>query len=413
MEKNLKVTLLGQVFTNKENVLEMLELIKNKEGELLEPSSGNGSIINTIKEFSEEYQLNYKHIHAFEIDEEVALESVLIGDFFNLIKDEKYINKKFDTIIGNPPYVKYKNINKETKEILDMSLFNEKTNLYLFFIKKCVELLRENGELIFLVPRSFLKATYAIKMNKWLFEQGTFTDIIDYGENQIFKGFSPNCITFRFEKGNFSRKVNFKKYQGNQIKTGIKRISCINGHISFNEDLLDNLDNLVDASDIFEVRVGAASGANDIFEHENGNESFVYSETFSTGKLKKMFYNKNVPELQKHKEFLINRKIKIFNEKNWFTWGRGYHKTDRHRIYVNEKTRNMKPFFINDCKAYDGSIFGIFPKKELTKRELEEMKKMLNNLDWENLGFLCGGRLIFSKKSLSGIKLPSEFKKFK
>ena len=80
-------------------------------------------------------------------------------------------------------------------------------------------------------------------------------------------------------------------------------------------------------------------------------------------------------------------------------------------VYVNVKTRNKKPFFTHDCKAYDGSILAIFPKFECNKHRLNEAMNMLNNVDWQELGFVCDGRYLFSQKSLENTILPKEFSK--
>ncbi|EKA1615266.1 class I SAM-dependent methyltransferase, partial [Campylobacter coli] len=155
---------------------------------------------------------------------------------------------------------------------------------------------------------------------------------------------------------------------------------------------------------LFFVKVGAVSGADQIFTNEKfGNMEFVCSSTKKTKKTKKMIYGiygKTCKYLIQNKEILLTRKIKKFNENNWWQWGRDYYKSDLERIYVNTKTRNKNPFFINDCKAYDGSILAIFPKFKCDKKLLQEICDKLNEIDWEELGFVCDGRFLFSQRSL-------------
>jgi adenine-specific DNA-methyltransferase len=95
-------------------------------------------------------------------------------DFFDF-----EISNTFDTIIGNPPYVRFQDINETTKNKLDMKLFDKRSNLYLFFIYKSIQHLNDHGELIFITPRDFLKATSSINLNKFIYDHGTITDIID------------------------------------------------------------------------------------------------------------------------------------------------------------------------------------------------------------------------------------------
>lgn len=379
MNEIFDVKNLGQVFTPPNVVDTMLSMIKNK-GRILEPSCGDGAFSNKIP-----------NCVAIEYDKSKCPLYALNMDFFDYP-----IEEKFDTIIGNPPYVKYKNIANDTKLKLDMELFDERGNLYMFFIYKCIKHLKDKGELIFIVPREFFKATASIKLNEFIYENGTITDIINLGDKNIFEKHNPNCIIFRFEKGNFSRKTN-----------EVKDFKVVNGQISFTEN-----DYVVPFSDLFYVKVGAVSGADNIFEHENGNADFVCSYTQKTGKTKRMFYNINSKELELHKETLLSRKIKKFDDSNWFTWGRNHYISDKERLYVNYRLRGTNPFFYHTCKNYDGSTLAIFPKFECSVDELKEIRDMLNNVDWEEIGFYYNERYLFTQKSLENCLLPKEFSKY-
>ena len=269
-----------------------------------------------------------------------------------------------------------------------------RSNLYLFFIYKCILHLKSHGELIFIVPRDFLKLTSAIKLNNFIYQNGTITDIIELGDGKIFQNACPNCVIFRFEKDNFSRITNITK-----------RFQVINGQMIFTANNYN-----IKFSDLFFVKVGAVSGADSLFENKNGNVDFVCSYTNKTGKTKKMFYNIKTQELEKVKEKLINRKIKKFNEDNWFMWGRNCYISNEERIYVNQKTRNKKPFFYNKCKYYDGSILAIFPKFKC--KDFEKLADDFNKVDWNELGFVCDGRFIFNQKSLENTLLPDWFSEY-
>lgn len=378
----LNIAELGQVFTPQSIVADMLSLRKNY-GTVLEPSCGDGAFLN-----------NMTNAIGIEIDPKYQQNNILNIDFFDYSLDNQ-----FDTIIGNPPYVRYQDILYETKQKVKhySSLFDKRTNLYLFFIYKSILHLNNHGELIFITPRDFLKSTSAIKLNEFIYQNGTITDFIDLGDEKIFKDAQPNCAIWRFEKNNFNRNTNI-----------IKEFSCVNGQLLFT-----NNQYTVKFSDLFFVKVGAVSGCDEIFVNEEfGNLDFVYSKTAQTGKTRKMIYNQNIPYLMQFKDKLIHRKIRNFNQTNWYCWGRDYYKSDLPRIYVNTKTRNKKPFFTHSCKNYDGSVLAIFPKFDCNLQILNKIIDELNNVHWQELGFICDGRFLFSQKSLENCILPKTFYPF-
>ena len=372
---------LGQVPTPFHIVSDMMSLMKNN-GSILEPSCGDGAFLNQLP----------KHAIGIEIDSSVIKnKNVKNLDFFSFD-----VKEKFDTIIGNPPYVRYQDINANTKTLLKKYdlLFDKRSNLYLFFIYKAILHLNDGGELIFITPRDFLKLTSSAKLNKFMFENGTITDFIDLGDMKVFSNAQPNCAIWRFEKNNFKRNTNV-----------LKNFLYTNGQLLFTTNEYP-----VKFNDLFFVKVGAVSGYDKAFVNEKASSEFVCSTTVKDGKTRKMFYNIYDETLLKYKDRLIKRKIKKFDETNWFMWGRNYYQSDNARIYVNCKTRNKKPFFTHKCKAYDGSVLAIFPKFTC---DIDEVCEMLNKVDWNELGFVCDGRFLFSQKSLESSVLPDNFLKCK
>jgi adenine-specific DNA-methyltransferase len=371
----------GQVFTPS-GVVERMIALRRLQGRVLEPSCGDGAFSSQLP-----------GCMALEIDPAICPPHAQVLDFFAYPETEK-----FDTIIGNPPYVKSRDILPDTRKRLASQLLNGHASLYLHFIEKCVRHLKPGGELIFITPRDFLKSTGSAQLNSWLFDQGTITDIEELGDARIFASVVPNCVIWRFEKGNLSHRTH-----------DARRMTLSGGQLLFTRGIYS-----VPLARVFSVRVGAVSGADEIFtDAVLGNADFVCSKTAASGELRRMIFDLPLPELEAHKERLLARRVAKFDENNWWKWGRRHHMSEAPRIYVNHKTRKLQPFFLNDCNNYDGAVLALFPHcATLGTAALQQLTALLNDVDWTELGFVCDGRAMFTQRSLEQAPLPESFAQF-
>ena len=371
----------GQVFTPPAIVERMLRLVRHR-GRILEPACGDGAFSSQLAGFAE--------VVAIEQDARFAPPAARVMDFFAYPESER-----FDTVIGNPPYVRARDIAPATRLLCSSQLLDGHANLYLHFIEKAIRHLRPGGELVFITPREFLKATGAARLNTWLAEQGTITDYEELGDARVFEGVVPNCAIWRFERGNRSR------------RTGDgRRMILAGGQLLFTRGIYS-----VPLNSVFAVKVGAVSGADDIFANEAlGNADFVYSKTVQSGGVRRMIFDQPLPYLEQFKERLLARRVARFDERNWWQWGRRHHVSERPRIYVNHKTRQPRPFFLHPCCNYDGSVLALFPHRPaIAANDLQRLTDMLNDVDWHELGFVCDGRYLFGQRSLENALLPEEF----
>ena len=356
----------GQVFTPPEIVRRMAALRRNR-GRVLEPSSGAGAFLRAFPEAA-----------AIEKDPLLAAATgATAGDFFDYPATER-----FATVIGNPPYVRHRDIPADTRAKLDMTLFDRRANLYLFFMEKALRHLEPGGELIFITPREFRQATAARKLNAALFAAGTITHYEELGDAKVFADAAPNCAIWRFEKGNPTRRL-----------ADGRAFRCVGGQLCFGDI------GAATVGEYFSVKVGAVSGADHVFaDPRRGNRDFVCSETVRDGRTRRMIYEAYHPVLEARKAELLRRAVRRFNESNWWRWGRRYPDSGRPRIYVNAKTRNPRPFFLHEAAAFDGAVLALFPRDP--DADLARWTRRLNDADWEGLGFVCDGRRLFSQRAL-------------
>jgi len=395
------VARLGQVFTPEPVVRAMLRLRQNT-GRALEPSCGDGAFLRAMH-----------HAVGVEFDPRHCPPGALNMDFFAYPESEK-----FDTVIGNPPYVRYQDIAPSTRRLLRQDGFDGRSNLYHFFIEKCVRHLRPGGELIFITPRDFLKATSARPLNRWLHRHGTITHAIELGDARVFPDALPNCLIWRYELGETGHHTAWARIsQGDDLVHSLEhphwqRRNFLEsaGHLLFSHGEYG-----LSLADVANVRVGAVSGFDSIYTSEaHGNRDFVSSATARTGQTRRMIWcdpDRPAPAaLLPHRDVLIARRIRNFDETNWWHWGRGYPQTDAPRVYVNTKTRRPSPFFVHPCVHFDGAVLGVFPHRQDV--DLDAFRDALNNVDWADQGFVCDGRYLFSQRSLQYALLPERFRAF-
>lgn len=384
----------GQFFTTKERVLNVMVSLIENEGDIFEPSAGSGHIISAI-----ENNLTNK-IYSCELDESKVREKICtseieIGNFFDYIKN----GRTYSTSIGNPPFVKFKNVENDTIEKIPEKIIGN-GNLYYYFIKYSLEVLEKNGELIFIVPKEWLYNTSAQFLRDYLKGVGGFTHFIDCGEEKLFDDASvPSLCIFRFQLG-YQGKV--KYYDGiDSYNVGIFERK----NVSYGKTIIfsNRRDNMSKISDLFDVKVGLVSGKEDVFRlHKNHNfkcdcvkKMMTTSKEYSDYLFLEDYDDfthipKDIQEyLNTHYEDLINRKIKNFTKNDWWKYGAIRNlelmKSNRPRIYGLMKTRDKRPFWVGESNSlFSGGVFALFLKDKY-QNNIEDVVSYLNSEDFKKI----------------------------
>ncbi len=112
--------------------------------------------------------------------------------------------EKYNIVLGNPPYLGEKNNREVFQKIKNtpfgMRYYEGKMDYFYFFIEKAVELLEDEGVLVYLTTNYWLKADSAKKLRGTLKENGAFSEIIFYDNSLFSKAKGQHNIIFSWEK---------------------------------------------------------------------------------------------------------------------------------------------------------------------------------------------------------------------
>ncbi|MEW5949544.1 MAG: Eco57I restriction-modification methylase domain-containing protein, partial [Thermodesulfobacteriota bacterium] len=108
---------------------------------------------------------------------------------FEVYFSEVYHHKGgFDVVIANPPYVRQEAI-KEFKPQLKQTFgafYCGTADLYTYFYKRGLEILKPAGHLCFIAPNKFMRAAYGKDTRELLTSEATPKVVIDFGDLPIF-----------------------------------------------------------------------------------------------------------------------------------------------------------------------------------------------------------------------------------
>lgn len=377
---------LGQYFTTSNELKEkVFEFIFNNPLQILEPSMGRGDLITYISDKTPHITFDMYEIDtSIKLLDKIQRDRVIYGDFM-----KQLISQSYKTIVGNPPYVKTKT-----------------GNLYIDFTEKCFNLLDHNGELIFIVPSDFFKLTSAAKLLDTMMKSGTFTHIFHPHNEKLFENASIDVIVFRYCKNPHIPK---------QVLYNDRPLYIINsnGLITFGNE--EN-SNTVLFSDYFDIYVGLVSGKEEVYKNELlGNISVINGED----KVDKYIYLENFPcsnetvnkHLLDHKQELIDRGIRKFNETNWFEWGAPRNikaiqsNVGKDCIYLYNLTRKINVAFLGKVNYFGGGLIMLKPKKTCN---LANIVSYINS-DTFKTNFMFSGRFKIGHRQISHSYIPIQF----
>ena len=324
--------------------------------DILEPACGSGEFLQRFERFSK------FNIDAIEFNETIyySIKDKFKSNILNTDFLEWNTNKKYDLVIGNPPfYVMKKQSIKNNKY---EHYYTGRPNMFVLFIGKALEMLKNDGILAFVLPKNFMNCLYYDNLRKHISTNYKIIDIIECYEDKYLETQqdtivliiqNQNCV---LNNPNFTININnYNIFNVPNIVTQIKE--CYK-----NTTTLKNMN--------FEVKVGNVvwNQVKDKLTHDKSNTRLIYSSDIVNNKL----------SIKKYKnEAKKNYITKPGKTDLLLVVNRGYGKGDYKFSYCLIDTD--KPYLI------ENHLICIKPIEDITKEKLKEKyEKIIKSLESEN-----------------------------
>ena len=314
---------LGQYFTPK-SIRELLlsKLPKKDNADILDPACGSGEFLLSCKKY-------FKNpiLYGFDIDKKlINIASKLVKNAS--IKNFDFLNidinkKKYDYIIGNPPYFELK-LNEEIKKKY-FDIIKGRVNIFSLFIKTGLDLLKDGGYLAYVVPPSMNNGAYFSKLREYVIKNSSleYLHIIDGADNFHLANQKVMLIILKKTNSKKSSKYIFKK----------------NGITIFTEDkkfLNKAYKNTVSLKDIgYTVKTGGIiwnEHKEKLTNDKNNSTLLIWASNINNGKII-IGYTKGKPQYIKNisNDLIIKSRVVVVN-----------------RITGSSKDINIKAAIVNE-----------------------------------------------------------------
>lgn len=368
---------LGQYFTPK-SIRELLisKLPKKDNADILDPACGSGEFLISCKKY-------FKNpiLYGFDIDKKlINIASKLVKNAS--IKNFDFLNidinkKKYDYIIGNPPYFELK-LNEEIKKKY-FDIIKGRVNIFSLFIKTGLDLLKDGGYLAYVVPPSMNNGAYFSKLREYIIKNSSleYLHIIDGADNFHLANQKVMLIILKKTNSKKSSKYIFKK----------------NGITIFTEDknfLNKSYKNTVSLKDIgYTVKTGNIiwnEHKEKLTNDKNNSTLLIWASNINNGKII-IGYTKGKPQYIKNisNDLIIKSRVVVVN-----------------RITGSSKDINIKAAIVNEkeflCENHVNVIY--MSKNANCNYSLEDIFKALQDKTNIKVMRLISGNTQISKTEL-------------
>ena len=448
---------MGQVFTPKDIVSEMLDKIEFTSKnivtyKIMEPSFGDGAFLSQIVEriirycryigFDDDKALSIilNNVYGIEKDEVFYkkgienIRKVLVcegieydGDFPNLYNADtvdlhsSFLNT-FDVVIGNPPYVRIKNIG-DTDSIKDLEFScHGMTDMYIAFFDIGIQMLNKTGKLCFITPNSYFNSSAGKVMREYIINNSLLTGVKNFGHKQLFENATTYCCITTLDKNN---KIKVIAYEDSNDNTKLLDYNTffIKGGFYFTDNCeFSNILHYVGPS-VCSVKNGCATLMDKFFidsEIAKGTAFSVPIVKASTGKEYLCFYPYNklgeiidfriIKEMEPHTAKLLEDNRESLNKRTidkggvWYGFGRAQAIGDTYKkkYAINSLYKTVSDVHIYPCESGCAVYGGLYILTELSEAELLSILQTQEYIDYVvSIGkYKSGGYYTISSKEV-------------
>ncbi|MFA5767561.1 MAG: hypothetical protein WC919_06580 [Candidatus Paceibacterota bacterium] len=398
----MSIVHLDQYFTTNEAIQQYVYHIVRGSDTILEPSIGRGHLVASFVAQNAHYP-----IHGYDIDSTLLSDMVFEidpraqimcrADFLDI--DDK---RSYSTIIMNPPYYAQGSCK---------------------FITKCFrEHLADRGEMICVIPRTFLHATHSQQILRDMMSQGRITDIWFPNDEHLFAGATIDIVIFRYERAPIPSGDVLRSGTICQVREGMTNPTTQTRICRYEGGNLQFIDTMragpvahYQIRDMFDIYVGQVSGADKIFAHDSGNIELLVRIPSVTRRFICAIASLDelTPDarqhLQAHRAQLLERKIRAFSDDNWWQWGALRNaQVVRERygepcIYVTCRTRQPIVAVVGAVQWFNGSLLCMIPRND--EVDCAQVARYIN--ETLRAQYLSAGRFIITQRVLANSSFVS------
>lgn len=390
--------------------------IKKASTKILEPSCGDGIIMESVAETLLDLGASKKNLHSLVHGIEIEPQEILKaenrlrslgisvhpatfynGDFFAYCKSHLSDVRKFDVVAGNPPFIRYQNFLEEHR-VIAFELMeavglhpNRLTNSWVPFLVASSLLLNEQGRLAMVIPAELFQVNYAAEIRQFLSDFYSKLTLITF-KKLVFEGIQQEIVlllgerngdkkrgirTVEMESIEALRSYEYNDFNENELKPMDHSTEKWTQYFLNTEDILllrelRNNRGLTKVGEVMQVDVGVVTGENKFFVlneqqvKDCGLRKYVQPIVSRSGHLAGTIFTKedwlnNIKK--KYQAFLLNVPDKSFERqsqaiKDYILKGeeekihKGYKCSIRKRWYVVPSVWNSDVFILRQVHGY-------------------------------------------------------------